>query len=328
MLLRLSAPAGEMLLQSPALRACWGGAEANVAVSLARLRRPSAMVTVLPNNGLGLAARAALRAHGVDTSHVRMAPGRMGLYFLTPGAGVRSSEVEYDRQGSAFAEADLADIDWPALLKSAAWLHVSGVTAAIRPNGAAGALAAMRAAAAAGVPASFDGNFRARLWEAWRGDAPAILGELFAQARLVFADDRDVGLILGKAFDAEDPLERRREAAKAAFSAFPRLHRMASTSRAPLSADRHDLSAIMITRDGAETLSPARNLAAIVDRVGAGDAFAAGLISALLGDRGGRDALDFALAAACVKHSIFGDFNLATPEDVTRAMAEGFDIRR
>jgi len=328
MLLRLASPAGEMLLQTPQLQAGFGGAEVNVAVSLARLGQPAAMLTVLPDNPLGLAAIAALRSHGVDTSRVLVVPGRMGLYFLAPGAVSRPSEVTYDRAGSAFAEAELTGLPWRDLLRDIAWLHVSGVTPATGPKGAEGALACMRAAAAAGAPASFDGNFRGKMWNAWGGDASAILGELISYAQLAFVDDRDIALVLGQSFDKRDPLQRRREAAKAAFTRFPRLQCVASTIRAPLSANRHDLSALMIDRGGREITSRPRQLEGIVDRVGGGDAFAAGLLYARLDGRDDQSALDFALAASCLKHSIAGDFNLASAAEVERSMVEDLDVKR
>ena len=135
-LVRLSAPAGQMLLQSPGLDVCIGGAEANVAVSLAQFGHRAAMVSALPDNALGHAARNVLRGHGVDTGGVAFGPGRMGLYFLTPGAVTRPSEIIYDRAGSVFAEADAGLHDWAALLDGADWLHVSGVTPAIGPRAA------------------------------------------------------------------------------------------------------------------------------------------------------------------------------------------------
>jgi 2-dehydro-3-deoxygluconokinase len=202
------------------------------------------------------------------------------------------------------------------------------VTAALGPTGADGALAAMRAAAAVGIPTSFDGNFRAKLWETWGGDAPSVLRELFSHAELLFADDRDMAMVLGEPFDAKDPLERRRDAAKAAFSAFPRLQRIASTVRESASADHHDLGAMMVTRSGSEVLSRVRRLARVIDRVGAGDAFAAGLLSQLLKNRDGSGALEFALTAACLKHYVFGDFNPASSESVEHALTDAFDIRR
>src|SRR5687768_6131452 len=175
LLLRLGAPGRQVLLQSPQFEVFVGGAEANVAVSLARFGHDSAQVGVYPDNALGAAAAGELRRHGVDTRALRTGPGRMGLYFLTPGAVHRPSEVLYDRAGSAFALADPAAYDWPALLAGADWLHLSGVTPALGERAAAAAIAAAREARRLGVKVSFDGNYRPKLWEAWNGDAPGLL---------------------------------------------------------------------------------------------------------------------------------------------------------
>ena len=212
-LLRLGAPDGEVLLQSPRLHVAVGGAEANVAVGLARLGGEARMVSILPDNPLGHAALAELRRWGVDTRGVRFGPGRMGLYFLTPGAGLRPADIVYDRTGSAFAAADPELIDWDAALDGAAWLHVSGVTPAIGPTGAAGAIRAVAAANRLDVPVSFDGNYRAKLWAAWLGDGPGIVRTLIDGADLAFLNDQDIALALGRRFEAADPstISRRRQ---------------------------------------------------------------------------------------------------------------------
>lgn len=328
MLLRLSTPAGETPFQSPRLETCFGGAEINVAVSLARLGHPACVVTVLPDSVIGRAARSALLANGVGVDQVSFAVGRMGLYFLTPGAVSRPSEVTYDRTHSAFAQADLADFDWSDRLAGAGWLHLSGVTPATGPKGSAGALAAVRAANAAGVPVAFDGNFRGKLWQAWGGDARPILRELLDGATMAFADDRDMALILGQTFPGIGCIERLQQAAAAAFAAFPRLQTLACTLRTAHSATRHDLAAVMIKRDGSMTEQPAQKLDGIVDRIGSGDAFAAGLLFATLAGRDDQAALAFALACACLKHSIAGDFNPLSEAEVHAAMAPGADVRR
>jgi len=327
-LLRLCSRAGEILLQSPRLETCVGGAEANVAVALSRFGQATAVVSVLPDNAIGQAARDAVRAQGVDTSRVLFAPGRMGLYFLTPGAVGRPSEVIYDRAHSAFADADTAQLPWADLLKDVAWLHLSGVTPAICRQGADGALAAVRAAAAAGVPISFDGNFRGKLWAQWNDDPATVLHELFSHAQVLFADARDMALVLGETFEDADLAIRSQRAADAAFAAFPKLQRMASTRRTPLSASRHDLSAVLFERGQLMVTSPGRQLEGIVDRIGAGDAFAAGLLFSLLRGHDPQGALDFALAAACLKHSIAGDFTLAGVAEVEAVMAQNYDVRR
>ena len=326
LLLRLSAPTGEVLLQSSRLDARVAGAEANVAVSLARFGHRAEVVSRLPDDALGRAARDELRRHGVGVDHLTTGPGRMGLYFLTPGAVLRPSEVLYDRAGSAFALAEPDSYDWDALLDGAMWLHVSGVTPALGRRAADSALRAVRAARKRGVAVSFDGNYRAKLWAVWEGDAPAILRELLAHADLAFVDDRDLALILGRSFDDADLRVRCRAAAAAAFDAFPQLQRIAATVRVQPGVAEQSLSALMFERGGAETEAGPHALTGVVDRIGAGDAFAAGVLHGLIM---GTPALPFGLAAAALKHSIVGDFNLVGVADV-QALVDGggLDVRR
>ena len=329
MLIRLSPPDGELLLQSHRLNLCFGGAETNVAVSLSRLGAPASLVTVLPDNPLGRAAFDELRRHGVEVRGVRFAPGRMGLYFLTPGAVTRPSEVVYDRAGSAFAAADPALVDWDAELEGAGLLHLSGVTPALGPNGAEAALRAAEAARTRGVKLSFDGNYRGKLWAAWDGDGPGVLRRLLDCASIAFIDDRDIALVLGRSFEGTDAEARRRAAAEAAFEAFPALERIACTVRVPRQVDHHELSAVMFARDGRALRTRVVSLAGIVDRIGGGDAFAAGLLHGLRSGLDDQAALEFALAAAGLKHAIPGDFNLAGEAEVNAALAQdGLDVRR
>jgi len=329
LLLRLGAPGRELLLQSPRLDVHIGGAEANVGVSLAHFGHEVAMIGAVADNPLGVAATGELRRHGVDTSRVRAVPGRMGLYFLTTGAGHRASEVVYDRAQSAFELASPQDYDWPALLAGADWLHLSGVSPALGPDAAQATLDAARAARAQGTRVSFDGNFRPKLWQRWGGDATAILRELFACADIVFADYRDIGVVLGGEFPQEDVRERVRAAAAQAFAAFPQLRWMACTQRATLSVDHHSLGAMLLGSDGTEASAPAESVTGIVDRIGGGDAFAAGVLHGLIEGRGADAAVRFGLAAACLKHTIPGDFNPVSVGEVEALIGEGrFDVRR
>jgi 2-dehydro-3-deoxygluconokinase len=332
MLLRLNPPRGEVLMQGNALTVRSGGAEANVAVSLARYGAPASMATVLPDNALGHGARDEIRRHGVDTSSIVFKPGRMGLYFMTPGAVRRPAEVLYDRTDSAFVKHADTAFDWPGMLDGVEWLHVSGVTPAVGPTGARAATQAVEAARAAGVKVSFDGNFRGKLWSEWAGDPPATLGRMLATASIAFADERDFALVLGRTFDGADPQERRRAAASAAFEAFPTLQRIACTLRVQESVADQALSAIMLTRDGsgiAEHHAGPIHMAGVVDRVGGGDAFASGVLFGVWSGWLDQKALAFGLAAAGLKHSVHGDFNVFTAADVHAAMsADGFDIRR
>jgi 2-dehydro-3-deoxygluconokinase len=328
-LIRLSAPPPERLLQGPALAVHVGGAEANVAVSLARFGHDARMITIVPQNALGDAAIGELRRHGVDVSGVRRVPdGRMGLYFLTHGAGMRASEILYDRGHSSLALARRDAIDPAAALAGADWLHLSGITPALGAEPAAQTLALAAAARASGVKVSFDCNYRAKLWSAWRGDGAAVLRELMAQADLLFADHRDMALVLGRSFDGGDPLEQRRRAADAAFAAFPNLRFMACTQRTERSADDHDCAGHLLSPSGNWATDTVR-LSPIVDRIGTGDAFAAGVLHGLESGRGEQWALRFGLAAAALKHSVPGDFNLCGAAEVEAVMAgEGFSVRR
>ena len=324
LLLRMSSPAGEMLLQTPRVNVCIGGAEANVAVSLALFGHDVALVSTLPANALGCAARDGLRAHGVDTNGLRFAPGRMGLYFLTPGAVLRPSEIIYDRAGSAFAQADPAAYDWPALLEGASWLHVSGVSPAVGEGAALAVLAAMRGARRMGVRVAFDGNYRATMWAQRGSDGADVLCELMQNADLAFVDQRDVALLLKR---PELAGGSRADAMAAAFAAFPNLAKVAATTRVQVSNDRHNLGATLHTRTKAVAAREVE-LHNIVDRIGTGDAFAAGVLHGLLNAWTDERALAFGLAAAAVKHSIAGDFNLASEAQVEAACDGTLDVRR
>ncbi|MEO9131712.1 MAG: sugar kinase [Sphingomonas sp.] len=325
-MLRLSPPGRELLLQTPKLDVWIAGAEANVATGLARLGHDVGMASTVPDNDLGSAAISGLRGNGVDCSGIHFSGDRMGLYFVTSGAGMRATDVVYDRGGSSFAEASPDAWDWDALLAGADRLHLSGITPALGPGPSATAIAAAEAASARGVPVSFDGNYRARLWERWDSDPRGILSQLVAHADILFGNHRDIALLLGKDFggDGED---RRRTSADAAFAAFPKLELIASTARHLEDVDHHRLSARIDARHGhAQTEEVA--LSGIVDRIGAGDAFAAGVLHAL---RSGQDieaAAKSGLALTCLKHSLPGDASLFGPRDLEAFLKGSFDVRR
>lgn len=338
LLLRLSAPGRERLLQHPAFEVHVGGAEANVAVSLARFGHHAELLGTVSDNALGEAALGELRRHGVSVDRVRRAPGRMGLYFLSQGAGLRPSEVLYDRAGSAFAATPAHAYDWPQLLQATRLFHVSGVTPALGQATADAAIDAARAAREASALVSFDGNFRAKLWAAWDSDPATILRALIGEAALAFADHRDIAVVLGEDDDGHDaakdeaivePGARFAAAAARAFNAFPRLQRIATTVRTQHSVDDHALGALMATRAGALYATPARALHGIVDRIGAGDAFAAGVLHGLLTGMQDGDSLAFGLAAACLKHSQPGDFHLSGVDEVQALVRnERLDVKR
>jgi 2-dehydro-3-deoxygluconokinase len=324
----LSAPGNELLFQSGSLNVHIGGAEANVAVSLALLGHKAVVASVVPDSPLGRACVGELRRHGVRTEAVHIGSGRMGLYFLTVGAGHRPSEVLYDRADSAFALASPERMDWREILSDVSWLHVSGVTPAVGPNTAEAALRAVRAARAQGRFVSFDCNYRAKLWQRWQGDARTILREIVAESDLLFAEERDMALILGRDFQTMPAHERFQASAAEALATFPRLQRIATTVRSQRSVDDHDLAAKLMSRNGLIT-TRTYSIGRIIDRIGSGDAFAAGVLHGLESRLGDQATLDFGLAAACLKHSIPGDFNLSSVADVHNLLQDaGFTVRR
>jgi 2-dehydro-3-deoxygluconokinase len=325
LLLRLTARGRELLVQSGQLDVCVGGAEGNVAIALACLGDEAAMVSSVPDNPLGDAAVRHLRAYGVDVSAVARAPGRMGLYFVSPASGVRSASITYDREYSSFASAG-GSYDWERLLEGADLLHLSGITPALSDSAARAAIEAAKAAKAKGAKVSFDGNYRSQLWAKRDRDPKPILAELVSTADILFGNHRDISLLLGRQFSG-DGEERRREAALAAFEAFPGLEIIASTARHVVDCDHHRLSARVDTREqGSQTEEV--QLTGIVDRIGAGDAFAAGVLHGLLNGQGTEAAAQYGLALACLKHGLPGDSCLFTQADIDLFLLGERDVRR
>ena len=326
LLIRLTAPGNELLMQSSSLALHVGGAEANVAIGLAHLGHDCAMVGRVPPNALGRGAVAAVRGAGVDCTAVTSSAGRMGLYFLSVGAGLRASEIVYDRAGSSFAATGALDYDWDVLLDGAGLLHLSGITPALGPRSAEAALAAARAAKRLGVPVSFDGNYRAMLWDAWDSDPRAILSELIGAADVLFGNHRDLSLVLGRDFSGEGE-GRRREAAEAGFAAFPGLKLIASTARHTVTADHHRIAARIDLRDNAHQTAGI-DVTGIVDRIGAGDAFAAGVLHAHLARGDARAMAETGLALTCLKHSLPGDASRFGVADIAAFHSGALDVRR
>jgi 2-dehydro-3-deoxygluconokinase len=322
-MLRLKAPGAERLFQSRMLEATFGGAEANVAVSLAQFGVPVSFASAIPANPVGDACIAELRSFGVDTRHVRRQGARLGIYFLEAGANQRPSRVTYDRAGSAIAAAKPGDFDWDAIFEGAAWLHVTGVTAAISQSSADVCLEAARAARANGLTVSCDYNYRKNLWKYGR-KAPDVMRELVRHVHVGIANEEDCQQALGIDIPVDvhsGSLETERYAAiaKRVLDEFPNLERQVITLRESRSADVNGWSAVMATRG---TFLPSRRyeIADIVDRVGGGDSFCAGLIYGLLTHGDDMKALEFATAASCLKHSIPGDFNRVSVAEVEALM--------
>ena len=323
-MLRLKSPAHELLFQSPVLEATFGGAEANVAVSLANYGVPVAFATAIPANAVGEACMGELRRFGVDTRHIRRQGDRIGIYFLEAGANQRPSKVTYDRSGSAIATAKSGDFDWDTILDGAKWFHVTGVTPAISASAAELAIEGARRAREKGITVSCDYNYRKNLWK-YGKKAPDVMRELVKHVHVGIANEEDCQKALGVDIEVdvhsgELETERYKAIAERVLEEFPNLERQVITLRESRSADTNGWSAVMHNRKEFLT-SRHYEITDIVDRVGGGDSFGGGLIYGLLAYPGDdQKALEFATAASCLKHSIIGDFNRVSVPDVETLM--------
>jgi 2-dehydro-3-deoxygluconokinase len=313
LMLRLAPPGAERLLQSPYLVATFGGGEANVIVSLAQFGLAGRFVTVLPEaNPVADAAIGELRRFGVDTSEIVRGNGRMGIYFLETGANQRPSRVFYDREYSALALAKPGAIDWNRALEGVSWFHTTGITPAISACAAELVLEALKAARAKGIRCSLDLNYRKNLWK-WGKAACEVMPEVLKLAEICIANEEDCQKAINICVDIDvesGELEREKyaELCERVLSTYPNLSAIAITLRESKSASHNGWSACL--HDGNNFyLSRRFEITHIVDRVGAGDSFAAGLIYGLNELGSPAEALEFAVAASCLKHSIPGDFN-------------------
>jgi 2-dehydro-3-deoxygluconokinase len=311
-MLRLKSPGFERLFQSPALEATFGGAEANVAASLAQFGVDTRFVSAIPANTVGDACIAALKSFGIDTSLIKRQGERLGIYFLENGADQRPSRVTYDRGGSSISTAKIDDFDWDMVFDGADWFHVSGVTPAISASAAELSIAAAKAARQRNITVSIDYNFRKNLWKYGR-KAPDVMRQVVSHATIGIANEEDCQRALGiEAYvdvsSGELEHAKYRALTETVLEAFPNLTKQVITLRESHSADRNGWSACLF--NGSDfLLSRHYDITDIVDRVGAGDSFAAGLIYGLRAYDDDQKALDFATAASCLKHSIPGDIN-------------------
>jgi len=324
-MLRLKPPARERLLQSPHLEATFGGGEANVAVGLARFEMNVAYVSVIPNNALGDACIGELRKQGIDTSLMVRKGKRLGIYFLEPGSNQRPSKVIYDRSSSAIAEAQPGDIDWSKSFHGATWFHITGITPALSLSAVELSLEAVKKAKEKGVTVSCDLNFRKKLWQYGRS-APEIMGELVKYVDIAIGNEEDCqqSLGIGVEIDVESgKLETKtyRELSDKVLDRFPDMRKIAITMRESHSADYNSWSAVLNTRSDF-LVSRKYEIHDIVDRVGSGDAFASGLIYGLGNLNSDKEALEFAVATSCLKHSIPGDLPLISADEV-KALVKG-----
>ena len=317
-MLRLSPPGFLRLTQTPSLDMTFGGAEVNVAVSLAQFGLDAAFVTRLPKNDLAQAFVNQIRGLGVDTSKLLYGGDRLGIYFVEKGASQRASTVLYDRAHSAIAEIDPSSLNWDEILSGASAFHTTGITPALSDSAAQAALDGVKAAKAKGLTVTCDLNFRKKLWSGEK--AGRVMGELVKYVDYCIANEEDAETVFGiKAANSdltggELSHDGYIDVAKQLVSRFPNLKGVAITLRESFSASRNGWSGMLFT-DGEAHFSQ-RYAIDIVDRVGGGDSFAAGLIYALLNGRDSQDAIEFAVAASCLKHSIVGDFSYVKLSEV------------
>lgn len=322
-MLRLKSPALERFFQSPSLEATFGGGEANVAVSLANYGMDVSFVTALPSNAIGEACRRDVRSFGVDVSNIKMTDGRMGIYFLETGSNQRPSKVVYDRADSAIAIAPIDLFDWEKIFDGADWFHISGITPAISASAAELSLAACKAAKKCGVKVSCDLNYRKNLWK-YGKKAAEVMRELANYVDVAIANEEDVQKSLEITVDVNvesGELDRAKYKALGdkVLAAYPNMKMIAITLRESHSADWNGWAACLNDRDNFY-VSKKYEIRDIIDRVGGGDSFAGGLIYGLNNYDNKQQALEFAVAASCLKHSIIGDFNRVGASDVEKLM--------
>ena len=322
-MLRLRAPGHERFFQSNMMEATFGGGEANVAVSLANYGEDAAYLTVLPENALGDECVKELRRFGVDTKRILRGKGRMGIYFLEAGANQLPSKVVYDRADSAIALAKPGDIDWDKAFDGIGWFHITGITPAISESAMELSLESVKEAKKRGITVSCDLNYRKNLWK-YGKKASEVMRELAKYVDVAVANEEDVQKSLEITTDVnvesgELSRDKYKELGDKVLAAYPDMKMIAITLRESHSADWNGWAACLNDREHFY-VSKKYEIRDIIDRVGGGDSFAGGLIYGLNHYEDKQTALEFAVAASCLKHSIIGDFNRVSAPDVEKLM--------
>lgn len=319
-MLRLSTPGNERFLQAESFDVCYGGGEANVAVSLAQLGHEAEFVTAVPDNDIGEAAVAALRKYGVETRHIAREGERLGIYYLESGASVRPSKVIYDRAYSSIATAAPGDFNWDEIFDGADWFHFTGITPAVSDSAVELTRAALVASKKHGLTVSCDLNFRKKLWTSEK--AKSVMTDLMQYVDVCIGNEEDAALVLGFKPEGTDVTSGELNLAgyKSVFEQMVARFNFkycVSSLRVSHSASDNGWSACIYSRDTKEFYhSKQYSLHPIVDRVGGGDSFAAGTICGLLDGKSAADALEFGVAASALKHTIPGDFNVISRGEV------------
>ena len=326
-MLRLATPGYQRFIQSPVLNASFGGGEANVAVSLANFGIQAQFVTRLPENDIAQWCISELHKYGVNTDGMLRGGTRVGIYFLETGAVSRASKVVYDRAHSSIAEIQPGMIDWKAIFAEAQWFHWTGITPALSQGAADACLEAIRVANALGVTVSTDLNFRKNLWK-YGKTAREVMPALVEGCDIILGNEEDFEKVFGMQPEGFDVTQTGGEVDAQAFALvcrqvqqrFPRAQKVITTLRGSINAN-HNTWGGCLYADGKLYSSRRYDITNIVDRVGGGDSFMGGLIYGLLHyGEDSQKALEFAAAASCLKHTVYGDFNLVTVAEVEQLM--------
>lgn len=323
-MLRLSTPGYLRFSQANSLDVIYGGGEANVAASLANYGLNSTFVTRLPENDLGRSCEMELKKHSIDTSEIIKGGERLGIYFLETGAVARASKVVYDRAYSSFSTIEKGMINWDAVLEGADCFHWTGITPAVSQGAADVCMEAIQAANRLGVLVTCDLNYRKNLWK-YGKTAREVMPELVAGCDIVLGNEEDAEMVLGIKPQGVDvtgghvEAEAYRYVSQEIMTQYPRVKKVITTLRGSVSANHNSWSGVLY--DGENLYeAPTYQITHIVDRVGGGDSFMGGLIYGLLTYNDDQKALNFATAASCLKHTIFGDFNQVSVQEVEKLM--------
>ncbi|MBQ1934576.1 MAG: sugar kinase [Clostridia bacterium] len=326
LMLRITPPGREMILQTPNMVCTFGGAEANVAVAVSQYGDEARYVTALPANDLGRAAVAELRRFGIDTSAIKMTNKRLGLYFTETGSNMRPSKVIYDRDDSAIAAVKPGDFDWDTILADADWFHVTGITPALSESLCDATLEALKKCKEKGITVSCDLNYRKKLWK-WGKEPIEVMPEIAKYIDVMIANEEDcqkcLGIELETGVDSGKlDTDMYKELAKIVMDKYPNVKALAVSLRESISADHNNWSGVLAIRDGGFYQSRKYSITNIVDRIGGGDSFGGSLIYGFRNfDNDYQKIIEYAIGGSALKHTTYGDYVRFTKEDVLNLIA-------
>ncbi|MBR5539636.1 MAG: sugar kinase [Clostridia bacterium] len=326
LMLRITPPGREMILQTPNMVCTFGGAEANVAVAVSSYGDKAKYVTALPNNDLGRAAIGELRRFGVETDAIKLTDKRLGLYFTETGSNMRPSKVIYDRDNTAIAAVKPGDFDWDTILADADWFHVTGITPALSESLCEATIEALKKCKEKGITVSCDLNYRKKLWK-WGKQPIEVMPEIAKYIDYMIANEEDCQKCLGIEMETgvdsgKLDVDMYKELAKLIMDTYPNVKGLAVSLRESISADHNNWSGVLAIRDGGFYQSRKYSITNIVDRIGGGDSFGGSLIYGLRNFDGDyQKVIEYAIGGSALKHTVYGDYVRFTKEDVLNLIA-------